>query len=60
MSPIDPQDAWPDATTLREAQNYIRAYTRGAGVFELPEYLAWPDWEQWIGLLEWLESRTTA
>jgi chromosome partitioning protein len=30
----------PYVATLREAQNYIRAYSRGLGVFELPEYLA--------------------
>jgi chromosome partitioning protein len=47
----------PYVARLREAQNYIRAYTRGLGVFELPEYLAWPDWEQWEPLLEWLGSR---
>lgn len=47
----------PYVAKLREAQNYIRAYTRGLGVFELPEYLAWPDWEQWEPLLEWLGSR---
>jgi chromosome partitioning protein len=29
---------------LREAQNYVRAYARGMGVLELPEYLAAPDW----------------
>ena len=47
----------PYVAKLREAQNYIRAYTRGLGVFELPEYLAWPDWKQWEPLLEWLGSR---
>ena len=47
----------PYVTRLREAQNYIRAYTRGLGVFELPEYLAWPDWEQWQPLIDWLNSR---
>jgi chromosome partitioning protein len=47
----------PYVATLREAQNYIRAYSRGLGVFELPEYLAWPDWQQWEPLLEWLGSR---
>jgi chromosome partitioning protein len=26
----------PYVATLREAQNYIRAYTRGLGVHELP------------------------
>lgn len=47
----------PYVTALREAQNYVRAYTRGLGIFELPEYLAWPDWEQWEPLTDWLESK---
>ena len=47
----------PYVTALREAQNYIRAYTRGLGIYELPEYLAWPDWEQWDPLIEYLDSR---
>ncbi len=47
----------PYIAVLREAQNYIRAYTRGLGIFELPEYLAWPDIETWEPLIEWLESR---
>jgi chromosome partitioning protein len=42
---------------LREAQNYVRAYTRGMGVFELPEYLASPDWKQWQPIGEWLDSK---
>lgn len=46
----------PYVTALREAQNYVRAYTRGLGVHELPEYLAWPDWEQWEPLTKWLRS----
>ena len=47
----------PYVTALREAQNYIRAYTRGLGIYELPEYLAWPDMDQWDPLIEWLDSR---
>jgi chromosome partitioning protein len=47
----------PYVTSLREAQNYIRAYQRGLGIHELPPYLAWPDWEQWDSLLEWLDSK---
>lgn len=47
----------PYVAILREAQNYIRSYQRGLGVHELPPYLAWPDWEQWEPLLEWLESK---
>ena len=47
----------PYVAALREAQNYVRAYTRGLGIFELPEYLAWPDWEQWEPLTKWLRSK---
>lgn len=47
----------PYITSFREAQNYIRAYQRGIGIHELPPYLAWPDWEQWDPLIEWLDSR---
>ncbi len=47
----------PYLGALREAQNYIRAYQRGLGVHELPPYLAWPDWEQWDPIIEWLDSR---
>lgn len=42
---------------LREAQNYVRAYTRGMGIFELPEYLTWPDWAQWASITSWLDSK---
>lgn len=47
----------PYIAALREAQNYIRAYSRGLGIFELPEYLAWPDWEEWEPLTAWLRSK---
>ena len=47
----------PYVAALREAQNYIRAYTRGLGIFELPEYLAWPDWDEWEPLTSWLKSK---
>jgi len=47
----------PYIATLREAQNYIRAYTRGLGIHELPPYLAWPDLQEWGPLTDWLESR---
>jgi len=47
----------PYVATLREAQNYIRAYTRGLGIHELPEYLSWPDLQEWGPLLDWLGSR---
>ncbi len=47
----------PYIAALRDAQNYVRAYTRGLGIFELPEYLAWPDWDEWEPLLSWLRSK---
>ncbi len=47
----------PYLGSLREAQNYVRAYARGMGIHELPEYLAWPDWKQWQPITEWLESK---
>jgi chromosome partitioning protein len=47
----------PYVASFREAQNYIRAYQKGLGIHELPPYLAWPDWEQWDPLIEWLDSR---
>lgn len=47
----------PFIATLRDAQNYIRAYSRGLGIHELPPYLAEQDWKQWKPLVEWLESR---
>lgn len=42
---------------LRQSTNYLRAYQRGMGVFELPEYLAGPDWEQWKPITKWLDSK---
>ena len=47
----------PYIAALREAQNYVRAYTRGIGIFELPEYLAWPDWDDWEPVTSWLRSK---
>jgi chromosome partitioning protein len=44
---------------LREAQNYNRAYSRGLGIHELPEYLAWQDWDRWDPMLEWLWSKSS-
>jgi chromosome partitioning protein len=47
----------PYIGSLREAQNYVRAYARGMGVLELPEYLASPEWEQWKPVGDWLDSK---
>lgn len=47
----------PYLSQLRQSTNYLRAYQRGMGVFELPEYLASPDWEQWKPITKWLDSK---
>ena len=47
----------PYIAALRDAQNYVRAYTRGIGIFELPEYMAWPDWYEWEPLTAWLRTK---
>jgi chromosome partitioning protein len=47
----------PYLGALRQSTNYLRAFQRGMGVFELPEYLAWPDWKQWEPITKWLGSK---
>jgi chromosome partitioning protein len=47
----------PYLASLRQSTNYLRAYQRGMGIFELPEYLASPDWEQWKPITRWLGSK---
>jgi chromosome partitioning protein len=47
----------PYLTALRQSTNYLRAFQRGMGIFELPEYLAGQDWEQWKPIGKWLGSK---
>jgi chromosome partitioning protein len=47
----------PYLTALRQSTNYSRAFQRGMGIFELPEYLARQDWEQWKPITKWLDSK---
>ena len=47
----------PYLGALRQSTNYLRAFQRGMCIFELPEYLARPDWQQWEPLLKWLKSK---
>jgi chromosome partitioning protein len=47
----------PYLAALRQSTNYLRAYQRGMGIFELPEYLAATDWEQWKPITKWLGSK---
>jgi chromosome partitioning protein len=46
----------PYLSALRQSTNYLRAFQRGMSIFELPEYLARPDWEQWKPITRWLDS----
>lgn len=47
----------PYLASLRQSTNYLRAFQRGMGIFELPAYLASPDWEQWQPITKWLGSK---
>lgn len=47
----------PYLSALRQSTNYLRAFQRGRGIFELPEYLASQDWEQWAPITKWLGSK---
>ena len=49
----------PYLSSLRQSTNYLRAFQRGMGIFELPEYLAWQDWEQWQPITKWLSTTTS-
>lgn len=46
----------PFIATLRDSQNYIRAASRGIGIFEMPPSRVSVDLEQWQPLIDWLES----
>lgn len=41
---------------LRDAMNYVRAYTRGLGIHELPSYISRDDRAQLKLLFDWLDS----
>lgn len=47
----------PYLSALRQSTNYLRAFQRGMSIFELPEYLARPDWDQWAPITKWLNSK---
>ncbi|MDQ2069848.1 ParA family protein [Natronospira bacteriovora] len=46
----------PYVGALRDTQNYVRAYDRGIGVWEMAPYMTYRDWEQWDPIIEWLGS----
>lgn len=47
----------PFIGSLRDTQNYIRAASRGVGIFEMAPSLVQQDIEQWQPLLKWLRSK---
>ncbi|MGE0114727.1 MAG: ParA family protein [Steroidobacteraceae bacterium] len=46
----------PVLATLRDSQNYVRAYERGQGIFEMKPMMVHEDLEQWQPLLGWLSN----
>lgn len=49
----------PLVATLRDTQNYVRAFQLGTSVFELPAWQAQQDVAGWQSLLEWLRIKRT-
>jgi len=50
----------PIVATLRDSQNYIRAFDTGVGLHEMRAAQSMLDVEQWAPLVDWIESRGTA
>lgn len=46
----------PYVGALRDTQNYVRAFDRGIGVWEMAPYMTYQDWTQWDPIIEWLDS----
>lgn len=49
----------PLVATLRDTQNYVRAFQLGSSIFELPAWQAQQDVASWQSLIEWLKSKRT-
>jgi chromosome partitioning protein len=43
--------------TLRDSENYLKAYEQGLGIFELEGRTIKKDIDCWCSLLTWLETR---
>ena len=46
----------PYVGALRDTQNYVRAFDRGIGVWEMAPNMSYQDREQWDPIIEWLDS----
>ncbi len=47
----------PMIATLRDSQNYVQAADRGIGVYEMPDYKARQDIEDFAPVIGWLDRR---
>jgi chromosome partitioning protein len=50
----------PILTSLRDSQNYIRAFDEGIGIFEMKPHQVREDLEQWLPLIGWLAQKDSA
>jgi chromosome partitioning protein len=48
----------PVIATLRDSQNYVRAFDSGVGLFEMKSYMVREDLEHWQPLIGWLTNRS--
>ncbi len=47
----------PYPTTLRDSQNYVRAYSEGRGIVEYPQQSHFRDRNDWDSLLRWIDAQ---
>lgn len=47
----------PYPTTLRDSQNYVRAYSEGRGIVEYPQQSHLRDRNDWDSLIRWIDAQ---
>ena len=48
----------PLVSTIRDSQNYVKAYESGLGISDLPKTSSKKDRETWEALVEWIDQST--
>ena len=50
----------PYPTTLRDSQNYVRAYSEGRGIVDYPQQSHLRDRNDWETLIRWIDAQNTS
>lgn len=48
----------PLITTIRDSQNYVKAFESGLGICDLPKTSTKKDRETWVALVEWIDQNS--